>query len=303
MRIYIDNQLIKEAKVRQSFLQENIQAADQLQFLWPSFLQYLNLADLFKGFPKFDESNSLYRDYIAHLLQKQDQSFVFNMYDHLFAECLTQVKAFSEMNAPFLMEALLKADEKNTSSYLKKLFSYSTERYKKSFSDNPVFAMHDLIFYLGWDRMCVCVGNLFDYQTTEPHFLTNIKIFKDCLIESFQHITKTGHTAPSFFKLVEALFFYQMREEHLQNHSEEEWQILNKSFHAFHSKDKLADYYYIDTRLVENNKLDLKPKFLNLDSKDYVSTRIALAQLMNKKLKEENPSWNFDLLDTEIIFG
>ena len=172
--------------------------------------------------------------------------------------------------------------------------------YETSLTENTSHTMHDLILYLAWDRMCVCMARLFDYQSTDPKFIKGIGVLRECLIESYQHIAQQARTIPSFYRMIEALFFYQVREENLQKHTAAEWTILSQSFEVLKEQDKLADFFYIDDAAILNQKVE--EDYVTLDSPHKVNARLSLAQYMMDKLKSEVPSWGYTLHPKKIVY-
>lgn len=154
--------------------------------------------------------------------------------------------------------------------------------------------MHDLILYLAWDRMCVCTARLFDYQSNDPKFIKGIRVLRDCLIESYQHIAQQGRTTPGIYRMIESVFFYQMREENLGKLLPAQWTILTQSFQALKGQDELADFFYIDDGVTLEKVLKMEEEdsecYLTLDSPNRVNARLSLAQCMMDQLKSEVPN-------------
>lgn len=270
MKIYPDNQLVKNLNELQKF--------GTICFGWTSLLEYLELGSLFSNLPSNDH---LVKACISSLYTYRDKNDLFDVFDRLFAEYLSQIKDLPQIDPGSLLEAIKK------DPILKPFL-------KNHASDT----MHDLILYLSWDRMCICLANIFNEQSTDQKFIEGIDILKDCLIESFQHITEQGKTAPSYFRLVEALFSYYMREENLQKHSEEEWKILCQSLNCFGDQNELVDVAYIDNGLKREEEMHLTS-----DSSERVNSRIALAQMVMEKLKRDVKGWNYSLHPKKINHG
>lgn len=306
MKISVDNQVVRLFSVDAdkvlacSFRPDTISS---LSFCWPSLLEYLELGELFSNFTIFDETSPLFIATISALKEVENPEDLFYIYDSLFTEMLKQVKALPEVDAPFLLQKIHEKKGKLSFLELEKVLSPAIAAKEKALQENAPYAMHDLVLYLAWDRMCVCMGRIFDYQSSDARFLYNLKALKWCLIESYQHIVNQGRTFPSFYRLMEALFYYQMREEHLQQHTEDEWELLSQSFQVQKNPNKLVDVFYIDQAIVPTSYKEEKPGYhLTLDSPEIVEQRLALADYMISRLKEEMPQWHFTLQSSNIIF-
>lgn len=308
MKIFVDNRLVRQISQGNSALVNEIFAAHsnpQFVMLWPTLLEYLDLGTLFKSYPKFDQSHKVYNLYISTLTTNNDKELFYHLYDHLFAECLSLIKALPQIDATFLMHKIYHKRESISFILNKDLLSPSLEHYEKVLINQPYETLHDLTLFLAWDRMCTSVSRLFDYQSSNSNYLEGVKIFKECLIESFQHITDQGRTAPSFFRMMEALFFYHMREENLQSHPEGDWELLSQSFNIFKQQDELADILYIDESIYsEKEKTFFKPNselFFTSDSQEQVTLTKSLAQYTLHHLKNEVPGWHYNLADVKIL--
>lgn len=299
MQITLDNQIVNR------FLKGNFRIADlddPISFRWPSLLEFLELGSMVSNLPPFDQSHPLFQACVATLHKNEEKEVLFYIYDRLFAENLTQIKALTQLNASFLLQAI----NERRARECEKVFSPALAPYEEALQLNASKTIHDLVLYLAWDRMCVCMARLFDYQSADPHFIKGLTVLKECLIESFQHITLQGHTSPGIYRMLEALVYYQMREENLEKHSPAQWAMLSQSFPVFKPEDKLPDFFYIDDAVI----LEEKPKemkesiycHLTLDLPDRVNARLALAQYMMDQLKLEIPQWRFALRPIKVIY-
>lgn len=292
MKTFIDTKLLKKISshdVREGSFIEN---HHQVVFSWASLLEYLDLGGLFKTFPKFDEKNALFS--ILNSSLELEKDLVIELYDKIFIECLTQIQAMPEINSNFLLEKIKEKKEI-------KLFNSALDYYVKNLVENPYTAIHDLILYLAFDRVCICIAILFEKITSQT---TTVAILKECLIESFQHITKDGKSSPGFFRLVEALYAYQMREEYLQNYSDSEWLLLCQTVSALKPREVLIDLSYIDAVIVEISKIETKEPIVifTMDSKEIVESRLALASYIMKKLQLEIPEWDYTFSPFNIFY-
>lgn len=235
-------------------------AIDNQETRWPSFLKYLGLGSIFSNLPPFDQTQPLFVACVSTMHANTEKEVLFYMYDRLFAEVLTQIKNLPEINAPFLLQAI--EQKRKTPSFLEaeKVPSALLTAYETAFKEKSADTIHDLVLYLAWDRMCVWMGSLFNFQSANPKFIQGISHLKECLIESYHHIAQQGKTSPGTYRLIEALIFYQMREENLQKHSAEDWALLNQSFRLLKNQDELVE----------------DP----LDSPEDVQSYLALAQLL-----------------------
>lgn len=294
MKTLLDNQIIRILIDDPAQLLERLsfqEHASKICFGWPSLLECLDIESLWTSFPAFDNSAPIFKSCLSILHESTKEESIFHLFDRLFAENLTQVKNLRQVDSSFLLEAIRVRRQQ-----LSSLLIPALSEFEIAFEEHTAYIMHDLILYLAWDRMCVCLSRLFDYQSTDPNVIKGLEILQNCLIESFQHITRQGKTHPSLYRLLESLFFYQMREENLNKHTEAGWAILNQSFPVLKSQEQLADFLYIDHAIIPNND-----HYLTLDSIDKVNTRLAFARYMTDKIASENPEWKFNLLPKNII--
>ncbi len=245
-----------------------------IHFKWPTLLTYLGLESIFSSLPLFDDKHPLFVATVSALYDHEDKEVVFHVYDLLFVESLNQIRALEQINAPFLLNAI--QEKKKTSPFLEfeKVLAQTLKAYEMACIENAPNTMHDLILYVAWERMCIWMGLLFNYQSTHPKFLQGIDILKSCLIESYQHITQQRKTSPSIYRLLEALFFYEMREENLQKHTEANWALLTKSFPALKKEEELVDFFYIDDAVFAKTE---EVNYWTLDPPDLIQSRVSLA--------------------------
>lgn len=165
--------------------------------------------------------------------------------------------------------------------------------------------MHDLILYLAWDRVCVHLAIVFENVDQNPNIRNGLEVLKECLLESFQHITSQGKTLPGFFRLVETLYAYQMREEYLQTYTDSEWLILCEGSRALKPRESLGDLLYIDAAVVHDQELNETPKeflkMFTLEVVEKVNASLSLADYMIEQLKRDDPRWRYNLRPVEII--
>lgn len=286
MQLVIDKQLVDTLSLQNCGLEKNAILINPhtIDLRWPTFLEALGLGSILHSLPDLTEQC------ISKLQNCKDNAALFRLFDGLFAENLTQVKSIPELNAQYLIQAI--ADHE-----VKPWFASSLEPFKRKFIENPALAMHDLILYLGWDRMCISMARIWDHQSADPEFQRGIEVLKECLVESFQHIQQDGRTKPSLYRLFEALFFYYMREENIQKHTDEEWNLLNQGFQILKSQENMADIFYIDDMLFPSeNQI-----YITLDLEEKVNIRLAFANFMMNRLKKEVPTWNYESYKKEVV--
>lgn len=305
MKISVDNQVVRlfsldADKVLSSPLGTG--ADSYLSFSWPSLLEYLELGHLLSRFPSFDKSEVLFTASISALCEVGNPEDLFYIYDSIFTEMLKQVKSLPEIDPAFLLQKIEEKKGKFSFLAMEKILSPALAQQEKVLKNNAASAMHDLILYLAWDRMCVFMARVFDYPSTDPKFLENLKKLKWCLVESYQHIAGQGRTSPSFYRMIEALFYYQMREERLPLHPEADWELLTQSFPALTNPNQLIDFFYIDHALVPDAEAKEGTScHLTLDPPELVECRLALAHYMIGRLKEEIPQWKYSLCPNPVI--
>lgn len=286
MRIIVDNHIVKQLNTDPTVILANplFQDSDALiRFEWPSFLEYIGMGSIYSELPVFNHTHKLFDAIVNTLSTHDEEGVVFHIYDHLFAENLKQISAHPRINPGYLVDSI--RAKKKTPEFLEahKILSKTMDDYEINFIDDTANKMHNLILYLAWDRMCVCVSYLFNHQSVEPKYLDGIAGVGDCLIESYQHISQHGRTAPGISRMIETLFYYEMREENLQRHSDAVWELLTKSFPSLKPQDELMDFLYIDNAVIPFEKYN-NELYLTRDSADIIDTRITLAEYMAEKL-------------------
>ncbi len=302
MKISVDNQIVRLFSADAERLLSSPLGEGKLSFTWPSLLEYLELGGLFSRLPPFNGKQALFTASISALCEVDNPEDLFYIYDGLFTAMLKQVKALPEIDPSFLLQKIAEKKEKLSFWEMEKVLSPALEAKEKVIRENAPEAMHDLVLYLAWDRMCVSMARLFDFQSADPVYLQNLKRLKWCLIESYQHIASQGKTWPSFHRMLEALFYYQMREEHLHLHPEADWKLLTQSFPVIKDPNELIDCFYIDHSIVPDTQIhEATATHLTLDPPEIVQRRLDLAHYMIGQLKKEIPQWKYTLLDSNII--
>ena len=304
MKLIVDNEIVRLLAANDPKILEHpliVNRENEVLFRWPSLLEYLELGEVLTNLPPFVQGQPLFQATITTLYETEENEVLFYIYDTLFTQNLNQIMALPQINASYLVQKIQERRRCENRALSRTLAAHEAE-----FVQNASGTMHDLILYLAWDRMCVCMANLFNHQSADPTFLRNLDILKNCLIESYLHIAKQRKTSPSIYRMIEALFFYQMREENLPKHTDAEWTLLGKSFKTFKSQDELVDYFYIDHAVIAENELSLEKgsleAVLTLDEPDMVRCRLTLAQYMIGKLKAQVSNWDFVLRPKEVIY-
>lgn len=307
MKMIVDSRIVKLITSNSDRIRYNeslFNRDNYVSFRWPSLLEYLGHESVLSNLPAFDQNQPLFEACIWTLSTNEETEVLCQLYDLLFAENLNQIKALPQINTSFLLPAIKKQRQKN-SLEVEKMLSPALATYETSLTEKASHTMHDLILYLAWERMCVCMARLFDYQTKDPKFIKGIGVLKECLIESYQHIARQGRTTPGIYRMLEAFLFYQMREENLEKHNAEEWALLCQSFQILKDQDMLADFFYIDDAMIPEGELKSEEGdsayYLTLDSPARVNARLLLAQYLIDKLKAEIRNWDYSLIPKKII--
>lgn len=308
MNLYIDNQIVKILVQDPARVTENplFAAADaHIHFKWPALLEYLGLGSLFSSLPPFDETQPLFRACIETLSANAEKEVIYYVYDRFFAEMLNQINVLSEINHIQLLQKL-KDQRSKSSSSVQQVLSDTLNAYETALIERPSETMHDLILYLAWDRLCASLAILFDYQTNNLIYIQGLAYLKECLLESYQHITEQGRTSPSLYRMIEAFFYYQMREENLQKHSKADWSLLSQSFPSLMGQNELNDCLYIDNAVIStakpNHVENVQECYATLDSPEKVQIRQRLSHYMLDQLKKEVPNWPYSLRQEKIVF-
>lgn len=309
MKIILDNQIVKllvsnPAKILNDPFIGNVD--NYVSFSWPSLLEYLELGSVLSTLPPFDQHQPLFEACVSTMCAYEETEVLFHIYDSLFAENLNQINALPQIKPAFLLQAINEQRQKGSFSELKTMLSPMLTAYETSLTEKAAHTMHDLILYLAWDRMCVCMARLFDYPSTDLAFIRGIGLLKACLIESYRHITQQGRTTPGIYRMLESFLFYHMREENLKKLTDAEWTILSQSFPALKAQDQLADFFYIDHAVIPERQLEIDEEnpeiYLTLDLPSSVNARLSLAQCMMDKLKSEDPCWVYTLHPKKIAY-
>ncbi len=309
MKIIVDDQIVKLFVSSAAPILNNpfiFNVDNHLSFRWPSLLEYLGLGSILSSLPAFSQDQPLFEACVSTLCANEETEVLFHLYDRLFAENLNQINALPEIKPSFLLQEIKEKRQKISFLEVESVLSPSLTAYEISLTEKASHTMHDLILYLAWDRMCVWMSRLFDYQSTDPKFIKGIGVLRECLIESYQHITQQGRTTPGIYRMLESFLFYQMRDENLEKLTAAEWTILSRSFQALKAQDKLVDFFYIDDAVTSEKELKIEEEnseyYLTLDSPDRVNIRLSLAQYMMDKLKSEVPNWDYVLRPKKIVY-
>lgn len=313
MNFYLDNQLIRkmsssEDQVKNTTLL-NIYAkaidpyfkSGKFQFIleWPSFLEYLGFGSMLENYPKIDPQNKIFSSVIEVLKMDSDKEVIHYLYDQIFVESLTQIKKLPQLHPQLLINQIQNKRKKPLFLGIEDPFGLALNTYEKKLSETPYEAIHDLTLYLAWERVCIFLGAIFDNTTLTTK--NGLEILKDCLIESYRHIKLQGKTSPSFIRLVEALFAFHMKEENLQVHTENEWQVFCKGVETLHPGEEFPNASYIDLGIAQEGQTIQKIPVLTMESDEKAKARIDLANQMIATLKKQDPEWHFFLHPFEIF--
>jgi hypothetical protein len=276
MKTYLDHCIVRKILQGES---ADFPNGCALTLSWPTLLECLSLGDLLADFPLFNLASSL--------KPEMSQESLFSLFDELFAEILTLVKNLPQIDRPVLLQRIQEVKIEQFRDPLKK--------YEALFLEQPYETMHDLILYLAWDRVCINLAHLF--ETAHPDLNPYLRVLKECLLESFIHITKTGKSTPSFFRLMETFYAFYMREENLQSYSETEWLILCQSSAALKPREELPDVFYIDQA-----RQGSKGTIFTTQSAETVQATLSLYTLIVNREKENWPDLNDSLVSFDFIF-
>lgn len=262
---------------------------------WPCLLSCLGLDVIYFSFP-LDLEGPLFPACLAGLEATTDKEDAYFIYDRLFAEVIKQFTSDPSLRAASLLQNIQIAKQKASERESGPSFLSSLLSYEQAFQQNPADTVHDLILYLAWDRMCLWAARLFDIPSNKENFVLGIQAFKECLIESYLHIRQQGRTKPGVYRMLEALFYFQMREEQLQKHSPSEWELLSRSFPLLRSQEEGSDCFYIDDALLLEEEADEETlQYLTTESAEQVKQRLQLAHLLLQHIKRETVDWNYAL--------
>jgi hypothetical protein len=270
---------------------------------WPAFLGSIDLGSIFESFPKFDHTNKLFALLISNLVLESRNDLIIRLYDQVFVECLTEVKALPQMNPAYLIGKILEKRQSLTSES-SNILAEPLERYEILFERNPSSIMHDLVLYLAWDRVCVRLAIIFEYNFPDQKIPKGMQVLKECLKESFQHITGQGKTRPSFFRLAEAMYAFYMREENLKSHTESEWLVLCQGAKVLTFREDLADVCYVDAAIknLHGKNSEVEPlHFFTMDSIEKVNARLTLSRFILEKFKQDESEWHYVFSSSEIV--
>lgn len=307
MKVYPDHILIKkfielkEENEAQTLLNNcrlvtSVSKEEEFQFILdrPAILEYLGFSTLFENFQKPTLENSIFASVVEILKLDSDKDVIVYLFDQIFVECLTQVKALPQIHPKAMLDQIQSRRENSFFSLEEDPFAAILKSFERAVTGNPHETVHDLTLYLAWDRVCVYLSAIFDETSLKVQ--NGLEILRDCLVESFRHIQGQGTTTPSFFRLMEALYAYQMKDENLQKYSAIEWQVLSQSVGALQPREFLPDACYIDARYSENEQ-----KILTFETPLKINLNLSLAHFTIAKLKENLPDWKFSLLPLEIV--
>lgn len=299
MKVFIDSKLIKEISSSKPLLEAGIQSglikegeSVEIIFGWAALLEYLGLGSLLETLPNFELSD-LYKSIISALDNEFSKETIVQLYEQLFAENLTQINVLQEIQPESLLSRMQTKKQE--------AFALSFDYYENILRQDPKNALHDLTLYIAWDRVCVDIAMIFEQSSSNVRIRNHLEILKGCLVESFLHIMEQGRTLPSFFRLLEAFYAYDMREDHLQIHSDAEWLILCQGARALKSRDSLSDVFYIDAALISEHDKNYAVKGFTLDPKEKIESGLALAKDTIRKIKLAFPKWQYALCPVAAI--
>lgn len=311
MKIFIDNALIRRMRSASTNIEKGLEVACQkagiplqeydFALSWPALLELIELGHLYDTLPVFHERNIFFNALCSALSVNATSERILDLYDQIFAECLTEIKNLPEVQYSFLVNRI--NEKLNSVILLQPKLHLALASCEKLLIEEPYNALHDLILYLAWDRMCINIACIFDQYPSKETKIQGFEVLISALIESFQHITQHARTKPGFFRLVETMYAFQMREENLEIHTEAEWLLLCQCSKALMAREQLIDLYYVDAALInaQNRSETLPLKIFTLYSRCHVQSVLALAEYANNKMKNYRPEWPFQLGSIDII--
>lgn len=297
MKVFIDSKLIEKISSPKPLLEAGIQSGllkegESIEFLfgWAALLDYLELGTFLETLPKF-ELSELYKVMISALDKESTKDAMIHLYEQLFAEILTQVNALLEIQPAFLLDRMQAKKQE--------VFAPSLSYYENILKEDPKNALHDLTLYIAWDRVCVDIAMIFEQSSSNIRIRNHLETLKECLVDSFLHIMEQGKTLPSFFRLMEAFYAYDMREDNLQLHTDAEWLILCQGARALKSRETLPDVFYVDAAIALDANYLLKG--FTLDSVEKIQSGQALAKDAIRKIKQAFPKWQYTFCPVTTI--
>lgn len=296
MKLVIDNHITDKLSCGEAV--PEINDFQTIIFKWPTLLKFLKL-DPMPQLKTWDETNPIFQLYLKSLFSITEKELLYHIYDMLFAETIGEIKSLKDLSKKNLLEKI-----ENISNQNKNIIN-ALQSFQSDFSGSNSKAMHDLILYLSFERMCHCLSKFLDYQTKDLTYTHNLKVLRECLIDSYVHIRSQGNCFLSFYTLIESLFFFEMREENLSKHTDEEWKVLNQTFSVLKQDEGLTSCFYIDDALseLETSKNTSPKSYLSCESKEIVEIRLNFANVMLKKLQNEIPSFQYVLKPLLIIYS
>jgi hypothetical protein len=291
MKIYLDNLSIQKFK-NHEIQDVAFSNTDDVFFTLANLMGFLDLKYIFDAIAKFDNQNELFQFIVSKAAEDQDPNFLMDLYDQLFAQVLTDVKNLKEVNASFLLQSLSEHE-----NHCIPIYSKAITYFKQILSDVPKQAIHDLTLYLAFDRMTIAVAELFEQQQCK---IGSLRIFRNCIIESFQHITKNSKVTLGFFRLMEALYAFDMRNENLDTYSEGDFETLCKSSKVLSDRDRICFIPYVDIALMHMSE-EKEITCLTTDSEEKVELTLVFADFMINKLYQEGIGWEYRRAKSNII--
>lgn len=263
-------------------------------FNWSSFFGVLEIKMVFEDFSFCEREDPLFQATISSLLEIQKEEDLFYLYDSLFSSCLQKIYSLPWLQAEALFLKMVEQKQKKKGFWQEKLL----DCYENYFLQEGLKKIHqDLVLSLTWDRFCLLSSQLFDFPSKEPLVLQNLARFKDCLIDSYHHIVGQKKSRPSFFRLVNALFYYEVREERIDLHSAFEWQLLTQSFPLLLLDHEISSCSYVDFWVNQEKKIE-EVKILTVDSLEIVQAKKALSSWFSQKIGAD-ATW--EGMETRVI--
>ncbi len=287
MKIIIDHQVVRKVVSGEFIWNDEVKSV----FLERSaFLECVGLGNVFDTIPKFDDKNIFFSFCTSDLTFNLNKEVITHLYDQIFIECLTDVQNTRFINKDNLYQQI-QEKKKGLHAYLVE----GLDLYEQRLLNNPQDLIHDLTLYLAWDVVCIRIAILFENISSDSRNSDLLKGLKECLLESFDHITREGKTKPGFFRMIEAFYAYQMRQELLDTYKEEEWGILCKSCKSLMDREQFADVFYLSLE----SSFDFS--VITIDSSEKIEATLLFSEYILEKIKEEFPFWSYRAFSSKII--
>lgn len=277
----------------------------QLNYYWPTLFGLLEMENLFENFFTLEEDNPLFKAIITALNNPLNADLLMRLYDQIFVECLTHVKNMPQINDLSLIKKIKEHKHLETMQQFNELTAPLFDYYTNYLTHHRCEAMHNLILFLAWDRVCVNLAIIFEHDPSSTSIREGLNLLKACVLESFQHITSQKKSAPSFFRLLETLYADAMRQENLDHHTEAGWKILCQGAALLKPREQLADLFFIDGAIKEVSAQESLEQdslsFISSRSNEEIEAGVNLANYLNLEVKNWMKDWPYLVKKVDVF--